>query len=83
MHCKDVAPHSHEVLVGKALDYSTDPPTEVWKTSLAAEYPAGLCEAWADSLRAWLEANWKPRANSNELIRVAPNVLVRRDMVRG
>lgn len=29
---------------------------EVWKTSLAAEYPTGLCWAWAKALKAYLES---------------------------
>ena len=41
-----------------------------------------MCEAWAVSLKEWLEANWMPRTDGSELVRVAPNALVRRDMVR-
>ena len=54
--CGDVISHEHVVLVGKTYNYFYDPPRLVWKTSLAAEYPAGLCWAWAKELKGFLEA---------------------------
>eukprot|EP00435_Cladocopium_sp_Y103_P061397 s1539_g23.t1 len=43
--CHQAKPHEHMPggLSGRTLDYFYDPPREVWKTSLAAEYPTGLC----------------------------------------
>ena len=52
--CEGALPHSHEVLAGRAWDYRVVPPEEVWLTSLAAEYPAAMCELWAESLGRWL-----------------------------
>ena len=41
--CKDVPPHYHleHGLTGKVFDPNVN--EQVWRTSLAAEYPAGLC----------------------------------------
>ena len=52
--CKDVPPHYHleHGLTGKVFDPNVG--QQVWRTSLAAEYPAGLCWSWAEALRAWL-----------------------------
>ncbi len=52
--CHETREHYHAPggLVGFAWDYLAD--KEVWRTSLAAEYPCGLCLAWASALRNWL-----------------------------
>eukprot|EP00435_Cladocopium_sp_Y103_P000377 s3357_g1.t1 len=56
--CHQAKPHEHMPggLSGRTLDYFYDPPREVWKTSLAAEYPTGLCWAWAKALREYLNS---------------------------
>ena len=58
--CREAPPHEHMPggLVGKILDHFYDPPKEVWKTALAAEYPTGLCWAWAKSLVAFLNTEF-------------------------
>ena len=55
--CDDVRPHNHLKmgLVGKVYDYVSE--AVVWRTSLAAEYPAGLCWAWAKALETWLQTD--------------------------
>ncbi|CAE8696540.1 unnamed protein product, partial [Polarella glacialis] len=55
--CKDAPPHRHLVggLQGKCWDYSREVPTQVWRTSLA-EYPEGLCTAWASALEKWVQS---------------------------
>ena len=51
--CHEVRPHLHTSLVGgKTWNYIDE--GWVWRTSLAAEYPCGLCMAWASALRGWL-----------------------------
>lgn len=40
-------------LVGRVWSYKLE--QEVWLTSEAAEYPAGLCEAWAEQWLTWLK----------------------------
>jgi hypothetical protein len=54
LRCQDVQPHYHLKggLVGWAWDYVGE--LWVWRTSLAAEYPCGLCQAWANALSQWL-----------------------------
>ena len=55
--CQEAPEHQHLPggLSGKTFDYSQDPPVEVWKTSLASEYPTGLCWAWATALSNYLQ----------------------------
>ena len=55
VRCEDVRPHFH--LPG-GLSGTWNPVTGewVWKTSRAAEYPFGLCNAWAQALLTWLES---------------------------
>ena len=52
--CYEVRAHRHlkKGLVGRVWSYLED--KMVWRSSLAAEYPCGLCMAWASSLREWL-----------------------------
>ena len=50
--CKDAPPHLHTTLQGKVWSYKVE--RTVWFTSEAAEYPTGLCEAWAHLWREWL-----------------------------
>ena len=78
--CKDVAPHTHVTLQGKVLDYRTSPPELVWRTSLAAEYPEGLCSAWAQAVREAL--SMQDGAQLPQFVRIKPNVLVRKELVR-
>ncbi|CAE8629493.1 unnamed protein product, partial [Polarella glacialis] len=56
--CKDAPPHRHLVggLQGKCWGYSREVPTQVWRTSLAAEDPEGLCAAWASALEKWVQS---------------------------
>ena len=55
LKCGDIHPHEHVALEGKGWNFAYDPPRWVWKTSMAAEYPAGLCWAWAKELNSFLE----------------------------
>ena len=81
--CGDVAKHTHIALKGKVYDPVED--KYVWRTSKAAEYPQGLCEAWARSLAAFLES---PAGEQYMLDRTFvkmgryQNVLVRASKVR-
>lgn len=54
LRCKDVRPHRHRQ--GGLAGHVWDPVDDiwVWRTSKAAEYPAGLCWAWASALREWV-----------------------------
>eukprot|EP00913_Durusdinium_trenchii_P033134 g31021.t2 len=56
LKCEDVRPHFH--LPGGLSGKTWNPVTGewVWKTSRAAEYPFGLCNAWAQALLTWLES---------------------------
>eukprot|EP00913_Durusdinium_trenchii_P032307 g30249.t1 len=56
LKCEDVRPHFH--LPGGLTGKTWDPIAEdwVWKTSRAAEYPFGLCQAWAEALLRWLQS---------------------------
>ena len=76
--CGQARWHNHTVLKGKALDYRCDPPLVVWRSSLAAEYPTGLCLAWAKALLAWIKVAWAPRMTQQQLVKVEgkPNVLM-------
>lgn len=62
--CQDVRPHAHLEggLTGKMWDPVTN--TMVWKTSKAAEYPQGLCYAWAKELKSGYS---QPRAGATWL----------------
>ena len=54
--CGEVRDHVHTtVFVGKAWGYVTN--AWVWRTSLAAEYPCGLCLSWSKALRCWLNSS--------------------------
>ena len=44
------APAPTRGLVGEDADFFHNPPVEVWRTALAAEYPAHLCWSWAGAL---------------------------------
>ena len=50
--CEEAPSHTHTPLVGRVWSYKLE---EVWLTSEAAEYPAGLCEAWAEQWLGWLK----------------------------
>ena len=54
--CKQVRPHRHRP--GGLTGFVWDPLDDqwVWRTSKAAEYLAGLCWAWAMSLRQWIHS---------------------------
>ena len=76
--CHEVRPHLHMSLVGKAWSYVDQ--DWVWRTSLAAEYPCGLCMAWASALRGWLFSTLGQKwlsARSMKLAGKWGNVLVR------
>ena len=57
LKCHQVPWHYHlrGGLVCKAWSYLEE--KWVWRTSLAAEYPCGLCVAWSKSLLAWLKSD--------------------------
>ena len=76
--CHEVRPHLHTSLVGKTWSYIDE--GWVWRTSLGAEYPCGLCMAWASALRGWLFSALGQRwlsARSMKLTGKWRNVLVR------
>ena len=52
--CHEVRPHRHLLpgVSGHVWDFSQE--EYVSRTSLMAEYPCGLCVAWARSLQSWL-----------------------------
>ena len=50
--CGDVPRHAHTTLEGRVWSYKTE--QEVWLTAEAAEYPTGMCEAWAKGWIDWL-----------------------------
>ena len=83
--CHEVRPHLHaSVLSGKAWDYVEE--KWVWRTSLAAEYPCGLCVSWAKALRCWLESKLGKRWLQQRPYKVVgrwKNVLVRASIERG
>lgn len=80
--CQDVRPHYHHPggLQGKTWDPITW--EFVWLTSKAAEYPWGLCNAWAGALRNWLSsADGQAWMCQRSLVRTSPYKLVRADWV--
>jgi len=52
-------PHHHVPLVGLVQDYRTHEAElageKCFYTALAAEYPEGLCKAWAQDFRSWIQ----------------------------
>lgn len=80
--CHEVRAHRHlrGGLAGKTWSYLEE--CVVWRSSLAAEYPCGLCVAWARALKEWLAADsgklWMAQ-NSYILTGQWRNVLVRKD----
>ena len=83
-HMVDKHDHLEGGLSGKTWDFYFDPPKEVWRTSLAAEYPAGLCWEWAKALKEHLgktstqEALWAgdyQKISSHKLVRNQQQVL--------
>lgn len=79
--CRQVGPHKHAKLVGKVWDPLTQ--RSVWKTSKAAEYPTGLCLAWARALKEFLlsEEGTKLRMRQTYVkVGQHANVLVRADL---
>ena len=51
--CEDAPPHVHVELRGKVEDLRPGQHGMVWRTTLAAEYPEGMCNAWARALLGW------------------------------
>jgi hypothetical protein len=82
LQCQDVAPHSHVSLVGKTWDFRSN--RTVWRTALAAEYPDGLCEAWASALAEWVSKEWPALLEGESFSRTGRwgNVLVRNSCKR-
>ena len=79
--CDQVREHRHlkSGLVGKVFDYVSQ--KVVWRTALAAEYPEGLCVAWAQSLETWLKSDeGRTYLSSDMLVKVGKwkNVLVKK-----
>ena len=80
--CHQVRPHAHMEggLQGKTWDPITN--TWVWKTSKAAEYPQGLCHAWALASKGWLTSKEGYQFMAcRTLVKVSPFQMVRLDMV--
>lgn len=81
--CRQVGPHKHAKLVGKVWDPLTQ--KSVWKTSKAAEYPTGLCLAWARALKEFLLSQEGIKLRMRQTyVKVGQhaNVLVRADLKR-
>lgn len=81
--CSEVRPHLHATsLSGHAWDYVAE--KWVWRTSLAAEYPCGLCVSWCKALKCWLASKlgrkWLER-RSYKVVGRWKNVLVRAAVV--
>ena len=79
LRCHQVRRHRHRE--GGLTGFVWDPITEdwVWRTSRAAEYPQGLCRAWADALRTWLlEEKGKAWLAARTMVKVGrfQNVLI-------
>ena len=68
LKCEDVRPHFH--LPGGLTGKTWNPITEewVWKTSRAAEYPFGLCQAWAEALLEWLADRTMVHTRAHQLV---------------
>ena len=82
--CHETRPHLHATtLSGRAWDYVED--RWVWRTSLAAEYPCGLCLAWSRALVCWLDSGlgrrWMEQCTYKTVGRWQ-NVLVRMSEVK-
>lgn len=83
--CGDVVLHDHVALQGRVWSYKEN--REVWYTSEAAEYPAGMCEAWVESWKSWLRTQEPPpRATAklqgkykNQLVNTLGNRLLPRE----
>ena len=63
----------HPSLEGKVWDYTQVPPVQCWYTSLAAEYPSGLCWAWATGLKHWIGEKWEAVQTAGKLVRPEGN----------
>jgi hypothetical protein len=50
----EVRPHHHVPLVGLVEDFRSKDAGRVFYTELAAEYPEGLCNIWAEAAMSWL-----------------------------
>ncbi len=84
LQCHQVRPHRHLQggLQGFAFNYLQQ--EMVWRTSLAAEYPCGLCNAWAKALRAYLKTKfWFQRALSTSFVKIGKHKLVRQLQLMG
>ena len=81
--CGQVRQHKHSKLEGKVWDPVTK--GMVWKTSRAAEYPSGLCHAWANALKTYLQEGHGQQLlqkKTFEKVGLHQNVLVRADLKR-
>lgn len=72
--CGKARPHDHVPLEGKVWSYKAG--KWVWYTSEAAEYPAGLCEAWAKRWKEWTEAKDEEPPQKMRLLGKHKNMLV-------
>ena len=54
--CREAPKHTHVPLKGKVWDETSG--SEVWRTSLAAAYPEGMCRAMAEAFSRHLLADW-------------------------
>ncbi|CAJ1365705.1 unnamed protein product [Effrenium voratum] len=82
--CFEVRGHRHlrGGLVGRVWSYLDE--CMVWRSSLAAEYPCGLCVAWTRALVTWLKSDegrvWLDQRSMKRVGRWG-NVLVRVDQL--
>ena len=67
--CAEAKPHKHVTLEGKVWSYKDN--ALVWYTSEAAEYPWGLCMAWAQGWKAWRETAGNQVAEIQSTLRPA------------
>eukprot|EP00435_Cladocopium_sp_Y103_P021159 s477_g5.t1 len=87
LRCGDAPPHQHTKLEGRVWSYKED--KEVWYTSEAAEYPSGLCEAWAAGWHRWIQSQpdkdkGRTAAANDSYVKLGKyqNKLIRAELVR-
>lgn len=82
--CHEVRDHLHATtLAGKAWDYVAE--RWIWRTSLAAEYPCGLCVAWSKAFVCWRRSKLGQKCMAERSFKVVgrwQNVLVRASTIR-
>ena len=68
--CREAPKHTHVPLRGKVWDEANK--SEVWRTSLAAAYPEGMCRAMAEAFSRHLRAGRPAPEGTKETRRTGP-----------